>query len=140
MVYLLIYILWVMYMSLEGYTEAIYFHFCYNSSSYDYTNEHEIWTIQRIVVGLAFMLAIIFFDYELLLCLEMFAAIVLSAPFFHDGFYYFKRNQLNNFIYKRKFFDQTTTPRSIITILSTPVLRTAYFVVSVLVLITILIS
>jgi hypothetical protein len=59
----------------------------------------------------------------------------LSSPFWHDGFYYSKRNDLDRNMYKKRFFDQSTSSTALLTKFCTPILRTLYFLFSLIIFI-----
>ena len=130
--YIILFILWCTYMSFEGYREGAYFHYLYKAGG-EYTDEHIEWTIQRLIVGIVFYLCAVFYDMNLIFTLALGFSLVLSSPFWHDGLYYWKRNELNPDIYKKGFWDNTTTPRGWITKICTPLLRTLYFILSIII-------
>ena len=102
---------WIIYSSLFGYTDAWYWYSA-NTSKYatkDFKfkdlHPHFFWT--RSIVGSIFALSICessFINWFLItLCFG------LIFPFFHNGFYYKTRNQIDSTKYPLGFMDMSTT-------------------------------
>ena len=99
------------------------------------TSEHKLWTVQRIIPYLIILLYadLLYFNIGKILLLG--ACLILASPFFHDGFYYWGRHRLDNSIYKKGFWDQSTTSTALLTKFCTPTLRTIYFLTSLIIFI-----
>lgn len=100
-------IAWIIFSIYEGKREAWYFHEKYKSNK-STKDIHYYFTIQRISVGLVFLLSLISIEFTWInLFNSLLAVIMLIAmfPFWHDGYYYLERNNLNSSIYKKRFKD-----------------------------------
>lgn len=118
----LLWFFWIVFMSLEGYTEGIYWDSVLEKRNA--TVEHKLWTIQRVLFALSICAVYYFFTKATLLFLGYFGVVlIISSPFFHDGFYYYVRHRLNPLIYPRGFFDQSTTSTAFLTKYLTPIVR-----------------
>lgn len=127
---------WAVYAQYEGIREAYYWdaknRLPFRKLPID---EHFLWTCQRSAV---FILAI----YTVTLKindLSLFYLVILSGvslmltfPFIHDGFMYKWRSILNNRVYPKGFWDQSTTSTAKLTKYFTPVVRTICFVVGLI--------
>lgn len=89
-----------LYACIEGVREAYYYHFANGYKK----NIHWIYFIQRALFSVLVYANTSFF-------ILMF--FLLSFSFFHNGSYYFVRNKLNPEIYKKKFFDASTTSTAV---------------------------
>jgi len=93
--------------ALEGRREADYFHFRWKDPMTRVEDEHLMFTIQRSMVTIFATLA----------CtlgmglwgLLGFIPLPLVFSFFHNGYYYVRRNQLDDSIYQKGWWDQSTT-------------------------------
>lgn len=97
-------ILALLYASVDGTRDAFYYHlsgFLYKKMP----NIHWLYVIQR---GL---FAIILFFLTNFFVLIFF---ILSFSLFHNGFYYYTRNKLNDKVYPKRFIDTSTTSKAII--------------------------
>lgn len=132
MIYFLVIILWIIYSSIFGITDAWYW---YSANIGRYTlkdfkfkdlHPHYFWT--RSIVGCVFSYAICqgnFFNFSLIvICLG------LIFPFFHNGFYYHTRNKIDSTKYPLGFKDMSTT--SIAKINFTFLIRTLMFIIGLL--------
>lgn len=103
----LFYIVWVWY---EGKREAYYYYQKMKTDDFGKNmGEHEMFTIQRVVVH-----SIVLWSLGILLCnpiltVAVFLGIWSSFMLFHDGAYYLYRNKLDPTIYPRGFNDQSTS-------------------------------
>lgn len=86
-------ILWVAYSLMEGAREARYFD---ANPKLPKINIYIFFIVQRLVV-----LGIIILATNWLLAVPL----ILMFPFFHDGMYYLMRNELNNSVYPKRFWD-----------------------------------
>lgn len=97
-------LLWITLSILWGAIEARYYLYDNTSSKSDNYNAHTTFTIVRGIVLL--LILIIVQDWKSVLCLPF------IFGFFHDGMYYYQRNKLDNTIYPKKWFDNSTTSTS----------------------------
>jgi hypothetical protein len=93
---------------LEGRREAQYFHYKWSlPNPTTVKDEHFEFTLQRFFYVLfSTSTAYLLFGY---LGIISFLTISLTFPFFHDGSYYLRRNQLNDNIFKLKWKDSSDT-------------------------------
>lgn len=127
---LFIFILWLLYAVMEGNREGFYWNMLFSSGGKP-TVEHDIWTIQRAVVAIGFVLFSVSLSdsFTVLLILLVYP---LVFPFFHDGVYYRTRNIVSKGeYYNLRFWDQSTTSTAFSTRFCTPFLRTLYFTIGV---------
>jgi len=94
---------------LEGKREAQYFHYKWSlPNPTKVKDEHLHFTIQRsLYVILSSIVASLLYQYWS--GIIMLISIALTFSFFHNGSYYLRRNQLNNEIYKKRWFGESTT-------------------------------
>ena len=126
MITILVYIMWVLYATLEGSQDA----FMYNVKDImksNNMNEHYIFTAGRTIV---LVLACMLDPWMILLG-------PLSFSFFHNGSYYFTRNWLDDRIYPKGWFDQSFTSTAKTTTIFTPVNRTVLFLISIIIILII---
>lgn len=125
-----IFITWIIYSSLEGYREGNYWQWLFEARKYA-TNEHEVWSFQRAMVFILAFLCLIYSGNWIAVF-----SLPLAFPFWHDGFYYRQRNKASqNTLYKKKFWDQSKASTAFFTKFNTPILRSIYFAVSIIILI-----
>ena len=98
---IIIFLLWCVYASIEGVKEAYLYHYRNTSTEKKAYELHPLFAEQRSCV----LLIITALSVDLWL---LFACIFVFS-FFHDGFYYVKRNDLNSKTYPKRFFDHSTT-------------------------------
>jgi hypothetical protein len=93
---------WILFVVTISIVEAFMFHsqILYKTS----IDIHIPLTINRIVVFIG-----IFNSYPLFEIVQYLFLCVLTFPLLHDGIYYKTRNLLNDKIYPKGFFDQSTT-------------------------------
>lgn len=127
-----LFIAWCVYVSIEGFREGMYFHYLFKSNG-SATYEHKLWTVQRIIVFLIIFIFISVAYCNIEKSLLYACSIVLCSPFLHDGFYYVSRHKLDERIYKKGFFDQSTTSTALLTKFCTPILRSIYFLISLII-------
>lgn len=130
----LIFIIWMLYSLTEGYREAYYWH--YRSFVVDKLkfNIHIIFTIQRgIVLSLITLLVMMVCDLNIVKTIFYISACGLVFSFLHNGMYYTIRHKLNNLIYVKKWFDQSTTSTASSDKINffNPISRTLMFVVGI---------
>ena len=136
------YIIWVLYAIIEGYREGKYWYLLGKTNILPST-EHKIWTLQRAMVVLL-ATSVIFIPVVQVINLLFILICALAFPFFHDGTYYYTRNRLSQqdpsekVIYKKGFFDQSTTSTSWMTFIQGPIMRSIYLVISVFLFILLL--
>ena len=120
-------ILFCVWAALEGRREADYFHFRWKEPMTKVDDEHLMFTIQRSIVviftTLACTLGMGFWG------LLGFIPLPLVFSFFHNGYYYVRRNQLDNNIYQKGWWDQSTTTTAKVSF--GPVARTALAAIGV---------
>lgn len=87
-----VYILWIIYASLEGIREGYYFH--YKTKEATRINEHVMFTIQRAIVLIPCSLMVSNMNQKLTLLNPLFLIFLFMLP--HDGFYYLTRDKLDN--------------------------------------------
>lgn len=105
LIYSVLIILWVVYSIFEGKREAYYYH-ALNLSSANHINLHWMYAIQRAIV----MVVIGITSMSVLLPVSL----AFIFPFIHDGFYYMKRNDLMNWIYKKRFKAESDTSTAVL--------------------------
>ena len=95
------------YAALEGRREADYFHFRWKDPMTKVDDEHFMFSVQRSIVAIlaAFASTLVFGPWGLL----GFVPLPLVFSFFHNGYYYVRRNQLDPEIYQKGWWDQSTT-------------------------------
>lgn len=100
-------ILFCTWAALEGRREADYFHFRWKDPMTKVDDEHLMFTIQRSIVAIFAALActLVFGIWGLF----GFVPLPLVFSFFHNGYYYIRRNRLNSEIYQLGWWDQSTT-------------------------------
>lgn len=132
MVIAIVYLLWILFAVYEGKREAYYFSFKMKASVVQKKgfklDEHAMFTIQRLFV--AAITCIACFE-SWLNCVIILFALMSCFPFFHDGMYYVTRQKLDS-LYKKGWFDQSTTSTAISDKLHLfdPVPRTIFFILS----------
>ena len=100
-------ILFCAWAALEGRREADYFHFRWKDPMTRVEDEHRRFTIQRSIVAiLAIVACTLFTGFWGLLG---FIPLPMVFSFFHNGYYYVRRNQLDDSIYQKGWWDQSTT-------------------------------
>lgn len=100
----LLIVAWTVFSIYEGIREAWYFHERYKMAH----DIHFYFSIQRISVGFAFMIALTSLEISWLNLLDLVLTSVMMITmfvFWHDGYYYKERNNLNPTIYKKRFKD-----------------------------------
>lgn len=101
---IIISIVWIIYAMYEGKREAYYYQ-AINVFNLKRPNIHWIYALQRglflIVVGIGLSSVIVPIS------------LAFIFPFFHDGFYYMKYNDLLPTVYQKRFKDQSTTSTAI---------------------------
>lgn len=131
-------VFWAVYAQIEGIREAYYWHVKNTFRVIDIkmpTDEHFLWSIHRfIVLLLALNFASCYLDNSgnMYLIIPAALSFMLIFPFIHDGFMYRQRNILNDRVYPKGFWDQSTTSTAKLTKYFTPVVRTICFVVGVI--------
>ena len=96
----IIILLWMIYSMMEGTREAYYYDSVVRSDR-SYPNIHWIFFLERGVVLLIIGL--------LTLDIILPVGLALIFPWFHDGLYYMKRNDLEPRIYQKRFEASSTT-------------------------------
>jgi len=120
-------ILFCVWAALEGRREADYFHFRWKDPMTRVEDEHLMFTIQRSIVAILATVACTLFTG--LWGLLGFIPLPLVFSFFHNGYYYVRRNQLDDSIYQKGWWDQSTTTTAKVSF--GPVARTALAAIGV---------
>ena len=122
------FLIWCLYSFIDGIRDSIFYHH-YDHNIKKLFNEHIVFVIQRLIVSLT--LCLISQNIWLLI------PFVLSFSFIHNGSYYTSRHYLNkktynyDYLYKRKWFDQSTTSTSVFNKYMTPLVRIILFLLSI---------
>ena len=96
---------WIVFSIYEGKREAWFFHKGGVKLKRDI---HFYFSVQRISVGIAFLVALTSTEiswYNLLDVVLTSIMLIIVFPFWHGGYYYLERNNLNPTIYKKRFKD-----------------------------------
>jgi len=117
-------IIFILYSAIEGIREGYYYHYKWLTSIMNKHDEHSMFTIQRVIVVLG--LSIISYPLIGWYCFLSIISMSLCFSFIHNGMYYSTRNSVDKNVYKRKFFDDTTSSTAKIS-MNFPV-RTGLFV------------
>lgn len=133
MILLLLYILWICFSALEGQREAMYWRIL-GMTSVTPSIEHKLWTCTRMTIVAMIALGATTQNNNIFSLMIYILCLVLSFPFIHDGFYYLARHKLDNSIYPKGFWDQSTTSTAFLTKFNTPIFRTIYFAISLFLL------
>lgn len=124
-----------MYAYIEGVREAYYWHYRNTSSKIVNHEIHPLFAQQRLIVGFLCVYPLaesMYLKLAFLLCLG------LIWSFVHNGAYYSRRNKIDNNIYKKKWFAQSTTSTAKLTKIMTSISRTIMAVVGILGYLTLL--
>lgn len=128
MTMLLSLILWIVFCIFEGIREGNYWHHVNINSNYPKHNIHALFLSQRILVAYGLS-----FNGDALLNL-MVMALVFS--FIHNGTYYTTRYFLSNrTIYKKTWFDQSKSSTAVLTDIMTPIGRSIFFLIGIVIFI-----
>lgn len=122
-------------MSLEGIREAFYWRQNSLSIKNIKYNIHGLFLIQRIIVFSLIISIMILKSFLLLSIILICVGLTLISPFFHNGFYYLGRHLLDKDIYLKGFFDQSNSSTAKSTKFLTPVMRSIYLSIGVILLI-----
>jgi hypothetical protein len=106
--------LWIIYCIFEGAREAFYWN---TYPTYDF-NIHWMFFVTRAI----------FLAVASDLLWQIIVSFALMFSFIHNGAYYTTRNILNRDLYKKKWFDQSTTSTAFLTKFNGPVSRTIQFI------------
>jgi hypothetical protein len=132
MIYFLTYIIWIIYSSLFGISDAYYWYSAnigkYSVKNFIFKDLHPNFFWTRSLVASVF--AILMSNQNYLLWFPLMICLGLTFPFFHNGFYYNTRNQIDPNQYKLGFKDMSST--SIAKVNFTFLWRTIFFLVGLL--------
>lgn len=104
---ILVYLIWWAFLMCSSNFESKYWALRNKTSNiFNSKNEHTVLTYMRILIGIP--LSVILFYYYGWYCLFGIISMILSAPFFHDGAYYYFRNKLDG-SYPKGFKDVSHT-------------------------------
>lgn len=132
---------WIIYCLIEGTLHARFYH---NNHQKNFNfDTHIIWTAMRlIVIGLILwqnwesidsssQMGVYFFDSKQFFIMISYP---LMQPFIHNGMYYTMRYFMSGRkIYKKLWFDQSTTSTAKLTKILTPGFRTGWFIIGLLI-------
>ena len=111
MIYFITYIIWCIYSSLFGISDAWYWYSAniakYSTKNFVFKDLHKQFFWTRTIVATVFALLMCGSNY--ILWFPIMVSLGLSFPFFHNGFYYVTRNKIDSNVYKKGFFDMSTT-------------------------------
>jgi hypothetical protein len=137
MIYLSVVLFWIIYSSLFGYCDAWYWYSAnvgkYCLKDFKFKDLHPQYFWMRSVVGSVFAYSIC--DDNFLKWFLIIICFGLVFPFFHNGFYYKTRNEIDPTKYTLGFKDMSTT--SIANVNFTFLIRTIMLVIGLLGLILI---
>lgn len=143
MIYLLLGI-WIGYAILEGKREANFWHHRIKSSEYEYFKDidrHPLFAFQRLLVLVIMMIATVSILDNIWLTLYLFLMNCLVFSFFHNGMMYLERHEMtihahpideSKWIYRKGWWDQSTTSTAWSTKLMTPISRTIQAIIGIL--------
>lgn len=113
MVKIILSLLWVATSILEGCRDGFFYSYRMNSAKSDNYNMHWLFTSERGVI-LA-LICWIGLDYMSTIETAFFASsLALCFSFLHNGMYYWTRNKLDNKMYPKGWWDESTTSESTI--------------------------
>jgi hypothetical protein len=111
MIYYLTLSLWIVYSSLFGYCDAYYWYSAnvakYCSKNFQFKDLHPYYFWKRSIVG--FIFGILMSNETYLKVLPITLCLGMTFPLFHNGFYYLTRNKITPDVYKKGFFDMSST-------------------------------
>lgn len=111
MIYFLTYIIWIIYSSLFGISDAWYWYSAnvakYSTKNFIFKDLHPNFFWTRSLVASVF--ALLMSSNNLLIWFSLMICLGLTFPFFHNGFYYRTRNKIDSNQYKLGFMDMSTT-------------------------------
>jgi hypothetical protein len=108
MILTLLIISWI-WATLEGRREAQYFHYKFSQPNpTTVRDEHLEFTLQRGLFALSTTIPL-WLTAGWLTAIAYILCVMLSFPFFHDGMYYLRRNQLDNSIYQKCWMDSSSS-------------------------------
>jgi hypothetical protein len=132
MLYVILIILWAIYSSLFGYCDAWYWYSAnvgkYSVKGFKFKDLHPHYFWMRSIVGGSFALGMC--DGNILKWFIIVTCLGLMFPFFHNGFFYRTRNQIDNTKYPLGFRDMSTT--SIANVNFTFLIRTVMMVLGLI--------
>jgi len=104
------YLVWAVYASIDGYLQAYYY--ALYPSEKKHRNLHPIYVVQRGIMLAAISFGI-YWAADGLEWLILAFNCVFAFSFFHNGFYYVTRNDLNKADYPKRFWDHSGTSTAI---------------------------
>jgi hypothetical protein len=111
MIYLCVVLLWIIYSSLFGYCDAWYWYSAnvakYSVRDFKFKDLHPQYFWMRSIVGSVFAYSIC--DVDLLKWFLIMVCFGMVFPFFHNGFFYKTRHEIDNTKYPLGFRDMSTT-------------------------------
>jgi hypothetical protein len=104
------FILHMVYAIYEGRREALYYHIKSISGLLKDKNEYPLFVCQSITFyGLIYLLLLTNSNFNYWKALVLLIMLIFTFPFFHDGSYYANRNNLDKFVYKKRFLDESNS-------------------------------
>ncbi len=137
-------LLWIAYSIIEGKREAFFWHHKTNSSDYKFfkdINRHPIFSIQRGLMLLTLGISTYYILDSIIWSSYLFVMNCLIFTFFHNGAMYLERFKMsvfvnphdsNKWIYKKGWWDQSTTSTAWSTKLMTPISRTIQAIIGMI--------
>jgi hypothetical protein len=137
-------LLWIAYSIIEGKREAFFWHHKIKSSDYRFFKDidrHPIFSIQRGLMLLSLSITTYYMLDSILWSSYLFIMNCLIFSFFHNGAMYLERFKMSVFvnptdstkwIYKKGWWDQSTTSTARLTRLMSPISRTIQFILGVI--------
>lgn len=120
---IILFVIWLLYSVLEGVREALS-----DAGDFDCDHKHDIYTLQRFLMGSSLVMVLYFFSNLWLPCLFLSLAIVLGFSFLHNGFYFISRN----FFAKQKLYPEGFKSKGSTAVFELGfVLRTILFIISI---------
>ena len=139
MILFALYLLCLLFDSVEGIREAIFWYYANGKmSTKDNKSLHKFFMIVRIVFGFSVLLSVFNYSGSFIVSGLFGISALLVFPFIHDGFYYWKINQINSSLYSKTFMDMSNSSLAWTDRYFTPSVRVAMAVNSLAVLVILL--
>jgi hypothetical protein len=143
MIYVCLFV-WVIYSIIEGKREAFFWHHRMKSSDYEFFKDidrHPLFAIQRGLMLVSISISTYYILDSFLLSLYIFLMNCLIFSFFHNGSMYLERykmsiivnqNDSTKWLYKKGWWDQSTTSTAWSTKIMTPISRTIQAIIGLI--------
>jgi hypothetical protein len=129
-------LIWIVYSGLEGIREAIFYYYASSSRRKKIIEMHPMFAAQRGLIFATFSALLWVAGYGWLVAVISFFGYAGIFSFIHDGAFFTTYNKLDSTIYKKQWFDYSTTSTSVMDKFLTPVNRTILAVVGLALIIT----